>query len=226
MREKYDFLDILNRYFNVNMILGVCSVVVLLNVQALTTIAGLVSLVCAILSLIYTWRLYKTSNNKKMRTVFWLHIATGIIVFIMFISIMSMVMNMVFNQYSMTGYGSNSAAYVENIIEANAGLLLMIIAFAVALLVIRIITTIFTLSFFKEEIPTEKIVSIYPTILTVSIIAIVLDIVISAFMNSQAAVNVSSILSTAVFLYFLNLCRKEYELLLNQENEIRYQDFE
>ncbi|CAM4284449.1 hypothetical protein H9L01_09340 [Erysipelothrix inopinata] len=226
MKDRYDFLDTLNRYFNVNLVMGICSIIVLINVQALTAVAGLATLVCAILSLIYTWRLYKTSANTKMRTVFWLQISAGIVTFIMMITIMSMVMNMIYSESMITGYGANDLDLLDQFLEVNTNFLLTIITFGVILLVIRIITTVMTLSFFKDEVPTENTLKIYPTVLTLSIVAIVVDLAFSIFMNSQASLNVSSILSTLIFLYFLNVCRKEYQFMLDHENEMRYQDFE
>lgn len=226
MKDRYDFLDTLNRYFNVNLIIGVCSVLTILNVDAITGIAGIVALVCSILSLIYTWRLYKTSANKKMRTVFWLQLGTAIVIFIMAFALMSVVMSLVFQESMMSGYGHGSLDSVENYLDMNPGIILIIIAFAIILLVIRIITIVLSLSFFKEEVPTEKVNGIYNTVLTLSIIAVVIDVIFSAFMNSQSSLNVSSILSTVVYLYFLNICRNEYQILLEDEDARRYTDFE
>lgn len=226
MKDRYDFLDTLNRYFNVNLVMGICSVLTILNVDAITGIAGIVALVCSILSLIYTWRLYKTSANKKMRTVFWLQLGTAIVIFIMAFALMSVVMSLVFQESMMSGYGHGSLDSVENYLDMNPGIILIIIAFAIILLVIRIITIVLSLSFFKEEVPTEKVNGIYNTVLTLSIIAVVIDVIFSAFMNSQSSLNVSSILSTVVYLYFLNICRNEYQILLEDEDARRYTDFE
>lgn len=214
MKDRYTFLETLNRYFYANLILAIISILNISNLLNGKEGNSVLILICSIFIIVYTWNLYAISGNKKMKFVFF--------TYLLLIGI-SFSVTMFFPSLLNAAYQDtiNSGATIVNLddpqiyfalTDFNSAIIMVTLSLLIIYIIINIAQIYLSLSFFKEEIDTTKIKSLYPVMLIVSIVVMITEIVLTTIYSPLGALGSSSTLSSIIYIYYLYVCRRELKL--------------
>ncbi|MEG0415866.1 MAG: hypothetical protein RR565_06980 [Erysipelothrix sp.] len=184
MEKRYFFQKALDRYFYVYLVIGFLSIFDIVTRNNFESFATTIQTICLVLVLVYSWNLYNVSGNKKMKILFFTQLLTIGVSFSTFVLFPSLL----------------NTAYMVTL------------SLLIIYIIINLVQIYLSLSFFKEEIATIKIKSLYPVILIISIITMITELIVTTIYSPLGALGSSSTICSIVYIYYLYVCRSELKL--------------
>lgn len=181
----------------------------ILPLGGFSLVLGIVSLVGTIMMLVYMRQYYNATNNNKVNQAFWLQIigyalfAIGIIVFVS--QIIGLLSNML--------YYDVDSEFVVDLLINNLGSFMFAVLFFIVAGILILISTIFLIQFFKQEMVGTKVESTSTIVLVVYIV--------NAFSTILSSIpmlpTLLGIVANGVWIYYYYLIKTESERISLEE---------